>query len=214
LRSSRMHPIFERFYGWVSPRMDRGGVARHRRQLLAGLSGRAIEVGCGNGLNFEHYPSEVSQVLAVEPSAHLRGLARENAARVAVPIEIVEGDAEHLPVDDAGFEGAVVSLVLCSVPNQEWALREIHRVLKPGGRLHFYEHVRADSPALRRVQRAADATLWPLLAGGCHTGRDTSAAMANAGFEIERVQRLRFPDSVVSLPSSPHIVGMATRIGT
>ena len=209
--SSPKHPIFERFYGWISPRMDQGGVHAHRRQLLAGLSGRVIEVGSGNGLNFAQYPSEVSRVLAVEPSPHLRELARDNAEGAPVPVEVVDGVAEHLPADDETFEAAVVSLVLCSVPDQRKALREIHRVLRPGGGLHFYEHVRGDTPALQRVQRLVDATIWPLLAGGCHTARDTSAAITNAGFEMQRVDRLRFPDSVVSMPSSPHILGVAVR---
>ncbi|MGH2698637.1 MAG: class I SAM-dependent methyltransferase [Actinomycetota bacterium] len=191
--------------------MDQGGVLDHRRQLLAGMSGRVIEVGCGNGLNFAHYPSGVSRVLAVEPSPHLRRLARNNAERAPVPVEVVDGDAEHLPADDDAFEVAVVSLVLCSVPDQQGALGEIYRILRPGGRLHFYEHVRGDTFALRRVQRLADATVWPLLAGGCHTGRDTSAAIANAGFEMQRVERLRFPDYVVSTPSTPHILGVAAR---
>jgi ubiquinone/menaquinone biosynthesis C-methylase UbiE len=209
--SSPKHPIFERFYGWISPRMDQGGVLAHRRRLLAGLSGRVIEVGSGNGLNFAHYPFEVSRVLAVEPSPHLRKLARDNAERALVPVYVADGDAEHLPADDEMFEAAVVSLVLCSVPDQRKALREIHRVLRPGGRLHFYEHVRGDTVALQRVQRLMDATIWPLLAGGCHTARDTSAAITNAGFEMQRVDRLRFPDSVVSMPSSPHILGVAVR---
>jgi ubiquinone/menaquinone biosynthesis C-methylase UbiE len=86
----------------------------------------------------------------------------------------------------------------------------MRRVVRPGGQLRFYEHVRSDKPWLRRVQRLLDATVWPLLVGGCHTGRDTAGAIEAAGFAIERVDRFRFPDSAVT-PTSPHILGVAMR---
>ena len=205
------HPIFSRFYARVSPQMDRGGVAEHRRQLLSGLTGRVIDVGAGNGLNFSHYPPEVTSVVAVEPEPYLRELAERNARRAAVQVEVVDGVADRLPGGDASYDAAVVSLVLCSVPDQESALREIYRVVRPGGQLRFLEHVRADKPVLRGVQRVVDATVWPVFSGGCHTARDTAAAISDTGFEIVRFERLRFPDMPISLPSSPHILGAAVR---
>jgi SAM-dependent methyltransferase len=208
---TRNRPLFARFYAWVSPRMDEGGVLEHRRTLLTGLSGRVIEVGAGNGLNFEHYPTDVTSVVAVEPLPHLRRLAAGAAERVSTAIEVIDGVAEHLPAEAESFDAAVVSLVLCSVSDQRTALREIYRVLRPGGALHFFEHVRADTPGLRFVQAVLDATVWPLVAGGCHTGRDTTAELVRAGFIIERLERVQFPDLSFSTPTSLHIIGVARR---
>src|SRR5438309_1874871 len=205
------HPIFARFWTLVSASMDRGGAAEYRRRLLAGLSGRVLEVGAGNGLNFAHYPTEVTHVLAVEPESHLRQAGRENAARAQVAVDVVPGVADHLPAEDASVDAVVCSLVLCSVPDQAGALREAARVLRPGGQLRFFEHVRADTSGLARAQRLLDSTIWPALGGGCHTARDTAAAIAAAGFVTEHLERVRFPDTRVPLPTSPHIIGAARR---
>jgi ubiquinone/menaquinone biosynthesis C-methylase UbiE len=205
------HPIFARVYGWASPRMDRGGVADYRRRLLAGLAGQVIEVGAGNGLNFAHYPPAVTRVVAVEPDPYLRDLAQRAAKRAPVPVEVVDGVAERLPAGDATFDAAVASQMLCSVRDPHRALREMRRVIRPGGQLRFFEHVRAGTPALARVQRLVDATVWPVLFGGCHTNRDTAAAIENAGFRIEKLDRFRFPDTRILQPASPHILGVALR---
>ena len=206
------HPVFARYYARISPAMDKGGMAAHRRQLLHGLTGPVIEIGAGNGLNFSHYPAGVTRVLAIEPDPHLREIARRNAAQAPVPVEVREGIAEELPADDAAFHAAVAALVLCSVADQQAALREIHRTLRPGGQLRFLEHVRAGTPALRGVQRLLDATIWPALAGGCHTGRDTAAAIEQAGFAIDQLDPFRFPDTRLTMPATPHMRGTATRI--
>lgn len=206
------HPIFARYYARVSLAMDNGGMAAHRRNLLQGLTGAVIEVGSGNGLNFAHYPAGVTEVLAIEPDPRLREIARRNAAQAPVPVEVRDGVAEELPAIDATFDAAVVTLVLCSVDDQHATLREIHRVLCPGGQLRFLEHVRASTPALRSVQRLLDATIWPALCGGCHTGRDTAAALEGAGFTIDQLDAFRFPDTRLSTPATPHLRGTATRI--
>jgi ubiquinone/menaquinone biosynthesis C-methylase UbiE len=191
--------------------MDRGGVIDHRRRLLAGLRGEVLEVGAGNGLNFAHYPPDVTRVLAVEPEPRLRKIARGNAERASVPVEVVDGVAERLPAGDGAFDAAVASLVLCSVRDQAVALGELRRVIRPGGELRFLEHVRAQTPGLARLQRVADATLWPLLMGGCHTSRDTAAAISAAGFEIEEIARFLFPEGRFPTPTAPNIVGVARR---
>lgn len=205
------HPLFARFYARMSPKMEQAGYAERRDDLLAGLRGRVIEVGAGNGLNFAHYPPEVTQVLALEPEPHLRQIAERNARDAAVPVEVVDGTADHLPADDETFDAAIVSLVLCSVPDQGRALDEIRRVLRPGGQLRFFEHVRAHTPGLARVQRVLDATVWPTLGGGCHPNRDTRSAIENAGFQIQRIDDFRLPETRIPTPTSPHILGVATK---
>lgn len=203
------HPLFARFYAWTSVRMEEAGVAERRDQLLAGLTGRVVEVGAGNGLNFAHYPPGVTHVLAVEPEPHLRALAVAAAAEVPVPVDVVTGTADRLPAADGSADAAVAALVLCTVPDVPAALAEIRRVLRPGGQLRFLEHVRADTPGLARTQRILDATVWPWFGGGCHTHRDTLAAIEAAGFTVERVERLRIPDTQVPMPASPHVLGAA-----
>ena len=126
-------------YPRCAARADARGAAEHRRRLVAGLSGRVIEVGAGHGANFAHYPAGVTEVVAVEPEPTLRGLAEKAARAAAVRVSVLDGTAEALPGD--GYDAAVTSLVLCSVPDQATALAEIRRVLRPGGELRFYEHV-------------------------------------------------------------------------
>jgi ubiquinone/menaquinone biosynthesis C-methylase UbiE len=208
--STVRHPYFARCYARLSLRME-PEVGPHRRRLLAGLRGRVIEIGAGNGLNFGHYPPEVEQVYAVEPEPRLRSLATERAGDVAAAVEVVDGIADQLPADDASFDAAVVSLVLCSVPDQATALAEVRRVLRSGGELRFFEHVRADTSGLRRFQRALDATVYPWLAGGCHLSRDTATAIRRAGFAVESIESLRVPDIRISTPATPHILGAARR---
>jgi ubiquinone/menaquinone biosynthesis C-methylase UbiE len=211
-RARVSHPIFARYYRFASEAMDRNGGAEQRDRLLTGLAGQVIEVGAGDGRNFAHYPPEVIGVTAVEPEPRLRAAAEAAAAAAGVPVTVVDGLAEALPADDAAFDVGVVSLVLCSVPDQAAALAELYRVIRPGGQLRFFEHVAAERPgALRRVQKLVDATVWPVFLAGCHTGRDTAAAITAAGFTIDNIDRFRFPDSGPPQPAAPHILGTATR---
>ncbi|MFD8207785.1 class I SAM-dependent methyltransferase [Streptomyces sp. NPDC059695] len=206
------HPWFARFYARFSASADaRGGLAALRTELLAGLSGRVVEIGAGNGLNFAHYPAGVTGVLAVEPEAHLRALAEEAARRAPVPVTVVPGTAEALPEPDGSFDAAVASLVLCTVRDVPAALAELRRVLRPGGELRFFEHGAADTPGLARVQRGLDRTVWPLLFGGCHTSRAPLAAIGTAGFDLVAHRSFDVPEQGPRLPSSPCVLGTARR---
>ncbi|MFG1606687.1 methyltransferase domain-containing protein [Actinoplanes sp. NPDC049265] len=210
--TTRSRPVFAFLYGRAAEVMDRHGVAQHRRAAVAGLTGRVIEIGAGNGRMFAHYPPTVTEVIAVEPERRLRAAALVAAATAPVPVTVVDGLAESLPGPDGAFDAAVSALVLCSVPAPDAALASLFRVVRPGGELRFFEHVAASGPGpLRRVQRLCDKTLWPALMGGCHTGRDTAAAIARAGFRIAAIERFMFPATGPSGPAGPHILGRAVR---
>lgn len=186
-------------------------MAALRRELLRDLAGDVVEVGAGNGLNFAHYPSAVTHVVAVEPEPYLRSLATNAAAQAATPVTVLAGTADRLPLPDRSVDAAVLCLVMCSLDDRPAALAELRRVLRPGGTLRFLEHTIADTTGLRAVQRIADATVWPLLTGGCHTATDPATTISAAGFEMTTIRRLRFPENRFTQPSSPHVLGSATR---
>jgi len=204
------HPIFARVYQRVASVSERRGGAEHRRQLLDGLHGRVIEIGAGAGANFAHYPTTVTEVLALEPEPYLRARAQHAATHAPVPITVIDGVADPLPAEDSSYDAAVAALVLCTVPDPGRALAELHRVIRPGGELRFYEHVIANSPGQARFQRLADATFWPHVAGGCHLARDTTRTIARAGFAIETCQRFAYSPAPL-IPPDPHILGTARR---
>lgn len=204
------HPLFARFYARLSVSAE-PKVGPLRDELLAGLSGRVIEIGAGNGMNFSHFPRTVSEVVAIEPERSLRQLALESALRAGVPVDVVPGAAEALPVKSEAFDAAVLSLVLCSVRDVRRSLTEVRRVLRPGGELRFFEHGRGGGRAMRTAQRALDRTVWPLLFGGCHVARDPVGEIRAAGFDIETVKELVTPAKGPRLPSSYYVTGRARR---
>lgn len=204
------HPLFARGFDRTAWKIEDRGQRENRKQALAGLRGRVIEVGPGNGLNFPLYPATVDEVVAVEPERFLRDRAREAAARAPVRVTVVDGTAEALPVDDASFDAGVASLVLCSVFDQGRALAELRRVIRPGGELRFYEHVRAERPLAALAQRGFDVA-WSRFAGNCHTSRDTRAAICAAGFEVEQYERILFKPYWFAVATAPHILGVARR---
>jgi ubiquinone/menaquinone biosynthesis C-methylase UbiE len=202
------HPLFARVYSRFAQREDARGNAENRDELLAGLSGRVVEVGAGTGSNFAHYPATVTEVVAVEPEPYLRAKAVDAATRAPVPVRVVDGVADALPLEDESVDAGVASLVLCSVPDQDAALAELYRVIRPGGALRFYEHVISNRESRRKFQRLMDATVWPRVAGGCHMSRDTRAAIERAGFSVQRSRRFPFPPGALGLP---HVLGSARR---
>jgi ubiquinone/menaquinone biosynthesis C-methylase UbiE len=203
------HPLFARFAEFIASSEGPVEVDR-RRETLAGLRGRVIEIGSGSGPNFRHYPDAVSELIAVEPEAHLRAKAIEAARESDKPIRVIDAVADRLPFDDGTFDAAVAVLVLCSVPSQPAALAELHRVVRPGGELRFYEHVVGISKRLSTLQR----TLAPGLAkvfGGCRADRDTGSAIETAGFRIERCRRFLIR-TLNEVPAAPRILGSARRV--
>jgi SAM-dependent methyltransferase len=205
-------PEQSRFARYLERREQRrpDPVARElRRKALAGLRGRVIEVGSGDGRSFEHYPPEVERLLAVEPDPTARAAAAERARAAAFPINIVAGVAEALPTEDGSFDAAVVMGLLCSVPDPAAALRELRRVLAPGGELRFWEHVRSRNPAFRLLQRSFDALFWTRALGGCRTTRDTESAIRAAGFDIQALDRGFHSSSLATITTAPYLVGTA-----
>lgn len=180
-RDAVHHPVFARFYARVSVTADlKGGIAAYREELLSGLSGRVIEIGAGNGLNFAHYPGAVSEVVALEPERSLRQLAVRSALRAEVPVDVVPGAAEALPVKSEAFDGAVASLVLCApygiCPG---------RSPRSGGSCGPAANCGSSNTGRRRAGRWPRRSGWPT--GPC--GRCSSAAVTRPGTRWPRSLR-------------------------
>ena len=205
------HPFFARAFARAVGGMDRRGATEHRRSILAGLHGSVIEIGAGAGSSFALYPPAVTRVLALEPDDYLRGVAQEQAATASVPVTVVAAAAEDIPAGTGTADAVVASLVLCSVKDQAAVLREIRRVLRPGGTLAYYEHVRSRHALLAAAEDFLTPA-WGRLMGGCHLNRDTLGAITAAGFDVN--SNRRFPFAVQRLnPPMAHILGTATSPG-
>lgn len=179
------HPFFARVWP-VAVNHESRAVRALRRENLAGLSGRVLEVGAGIGTNFALYPASVEQVVAIEPEAHMAERARTAAATAPVPVRVIGQTVEEFGGEP--FDAVVCSLVLCSVRHPEVVLRHLVSLLRPGGQLRYLEHV-ASAGARGRLQRFADATVWPKFLGNCHTHRDTERSIVDAGFEVDTSRR-------------------------
>jgi SAM-dependent methyltransferase len=202
-------PRFARMYMRTASNAEARGGTDHRRRLLEGLSGTVVEVGAGHGLNFPHYPPDVTEVIAVEPEPTLRLQADDAARHAGVPVRVLAGVADELPVEDASADAVVASLVLCSVPDPARALAEARRVLRPEGELRFYEHVIPRCQPKRFALQLIDRSgIWPAIAGGCHPARDTTEAIMQAGFDIEEIERFGFAAQRLE-PAIPYILGKA-----
>jgi ubiquinone/menaquinone biosynthesis C-methylase UbiE len=201
--------LLDRYLAWREEREPNPQLRAYRRRLIGGTRGEVIEIGCGEGTNFEHYPPSVANVLAVEPDPDARAVAERAAEAAPVPITVVAGVAEKLPAPDASFDVAVCCWVLCSVADPHSALTEMRRVLRADGELRFFEHVASDRRALAALQRAVDATYWARMLGGCRTARNTEAAIRGAGFQIDDIEHFRHVSSWLTIPAAPHILGTA-----
>lgn len=205
------HPRFARAYARAVDGMNRRGATDHRRSILADLHGSVVEIGAGAGSSFPLYPPAVTRVLALEPDDFLRNLAQQEALKAPVPVTVIAGVAEKIPADTASIDAVVASLVLCSVRDQATVLAEIRRVLKPGGTLAYYEHVRSERPFLAAVEDLL-TPVWQRVAGGCHPNRDTLRTMREAGFTVQHNDRFGFAPSALTPPAA-HILGTATSPG-
>lgn len=160
-------------------------ISRQRAQVVPLARGRVLEVGIGTGLNLSHYDkSKVGRIVGIDPAAQMHRFARKRMARAGLDVELVEGTAERVPLPDASFDTAVVTYSLCSIPDAVAALREMRRLLAPGGRLLFCEHGRAPDDSVRRWQRRLQPC-WGPLAGGCQLGRDIPALLETGGFRCD-----------------------------
>ena len=185
---------------------------RWRAELLRDLSGEVLEVGAGTGVTLPHYPKKVTRLVLCEPDPHMRRkLQAKRDAAGAKHIEISDASLEALPAAPASLDAVVCSLVLCSVPDQQAALKEIQRVLKPGGKLVFLEHVAADGKPNRLKWQRRIEPVWKHLMGNCHLTRRTEAALIAAGFKIERIERESIRKALPIV--RPSIRGVARKTG-
>ncbi len=192
-------------------KLEARGLQELRDLTVAGLSGRVLEVGAGNGANFHRYPQTVTDLIATEPDAFMLERARKRAAELNRPVKLHQVPAEELPFGDASFDAAVSILVLCSVSDQARALEEIRRVLKPGGRLRFIEHVRYGG-ALGGAYQDLLAPAWRWLGAGCNPNRRTAEAIAGAGFNIAEVHGFKLAPPIPPLSvTRPAVFGTAVR---
>jgi ubiquinone/menaquinone biosynthesis C-methylase UbiE len=195
-------------YDAIGRRFEQKHGAAKRRKLLADATGRVLEIGAGTGLNLAHYPAELEELVVTEPNDAMRRRAQRRVRQGGRRITLLPASAEALPFPDESFDTVVGTLVLCTVPDQAAALREIQRVLRPGGRLLFIEHVRSDDPRRARWQDRLERP-WMAIADGCHPNRDTRTALEAAGFRVEIDEQGEMP----MLPKlvKPYIIGRATK---
>lgn len=205
------NPFFARLWTFLS-KHETEEIQRLRTENLAGLAGRVLEVGAGTGTNFAFYPATVTEVVAVEPEIRLTPQARVAAGKAPVAVTVSAGTVEKYLTNADGelFDAVVCSLVLCSVDDPDSVLRQLFSLVRPGGELRFLEHV--GSGGVRgRLQKVADATVWPRMMGNCHTHRDTEASIVGAGFEMERTRREPAMPAWFPTPVAEYTIGRAVR---
>jgi ubiquinone/menaquinone biosynthesis C-methylase UbiE len=204
LRWTLMAPLYDK----MSRKSEEAGLRAVREGLLADANGRVLEIGAGTGVNFPHYGDGVEALVVTDPEPPMLRRLREKASEQAPRAEVVEAPAEDLPFEDASFDTVVSTLVLCGV-DQERSLGEIRRVLRPGGRLLFIEHVRSDDPAVARLQ---DRINWVnRFLVGCECNRQTLTAIEGAGFTISQVEHATLPEAPKFV--RPAIIGAAVAPG-
>jgi ubiquinone/menaquinone biosynthesis C-methylase UbiE len=199
--------LYAAMYDLLSGPAERAGLREQRHGLLAQATGATIEIGAGTGLNLPHYPPAITRLVLIEPDPHMSRRLRRRAARLGRDAEILATTADQLPFPDASFGTAVVTFTLCSVPDEQAALREITRVLAPGGRLLFFEHVRSADEGIAAQQ---DKLPFPYPLIGCHPNRDTLREIRASPLTVESVRAGELPKAPKI--ERPMIVGTARRL--
>lgn len=166
--------------------MRRSDLAEYRVRLIPQATGRVLEIGIGSGLNLPFYSTNVDQVFGLEPSPKLLAMTRNAAGKSVVPVELIEGSAEAIPLDRQSIDTVVITWTLCSIPDAANSLREMRRVLKPGGRLLFVEHGLSPDPNVRVWQNRI-TPLWKRIGGGCHLNRPINSIIKTGGFHFDRL---------------------------
>lgn len=202
-QAMRAHPVFAAMYDRVMAPVEHGGLTERRRRLLSRATGRVLELGAGTGANLPWYLA-ADAVTVLEPDGAMRHHLLDKVSHAAAPTE-VHGEALPTEFGDGSFDTVVTTLVLCTVPDPAETLAEIRRVLRPGGRFLFLEHIKGTGWT-GRVQRGA-SPVWRHLAAGCHPDRDTVRAIGDAGFSIDDLERFRMPKAPVFV--RPCVSGVA-----
>jgi ubiquinone/menaquinone biosynthesis C-methylase UbiE len=182
-------------YDWFLSQAEQAGLRDMRRELLSEARGRCVEIGAGTGLNLDLWPDDLERLVMTEPDPHMSKRLRRRVDESTRAVDVVEAPGERLPFEDDSFDTAALTLVLCTVPDPAAALREAARVLAPGGRLLFLEHVRARDPKLARWQDRLHG-VWYLFGDGCHCNRDTLAAIEASPLEVEHTERGKLPKAL------------------
>ena len=186
--------LFARIYDRSLAGTEEAGLRQRRAALLAGATGSVLELGAGTGLNLGHYPRGVRELVLTEPEAPMLRRLAPRAAASGTRAVTVQAPAEQLPFPAGSFDTVVSTLTLCTVDDLPAALAEVRRVLVPGGRLLFLEHVRAEDARTARLQDRV-TPIWKRIGHGCHPNRATIAAIEAAGFDVERLERGSFPQA-------------------
>lgn len=201
------HPFYAVVYTGVAALGEHTGYGRRRAEALAGAHGRLLIVGLGPGRDLAHLPTGVTDVVAVEPEPSMRAYSAPRVRRTPVPVWLVGGVAEALPLPADSVDAILVSLVMCSVPDPARAAGEFRRVLRRGGTLHVLEHVHASPGSRLRLWQDRLDPMWSRLAAGCHVTRDTRRVLLDAGFDTSQLldTTVRLAPALVS----PHVIGTA-----
>ena len=201
LRSS----LFAAMYDRMSRSSEEAGVGQMRQRLLGDVSGDVLELGAGTGMNLSHYDTSLASLVLTEPEPAMLRRLQPKVLEQAPLAQVVQASAEDLPFEDGSFDAVVSTLVLCGVDDQARALGEVRRVLRPGGRLLFIEHVRSDDPKLARFQDRINWFNHFLVC--CDCNRQTLTAIEEQGFTVSQVERAELPKAPKFV--RPAIVGVA-----
>ena len=204
------HPIVAAVYDRLLAGNEEAGLREMRAELVGSASGRTLEIGSGTGLNLAHYPDAVTELVLTEPDPHMAKRLRRRLQAGTPPVglvEVVKAGADDLPFEDASFDTVVGTLVLCSVPEPRLAIAEVRRVLRPGGRFVYIEHVRDREGTRRARWQDRLERPWRRIAGGCHPNRDTGPLIADA-FGVPSPDRGEMPGPATDYLVRPQISGV------